>query len=102
MSSEKATEAESKQFLKQVGELDKLADEDASPFNTFELEFLDSQADRVEEFGEKTYVSAKQAQVIDSIYRKIVLHEDVRPDGDNKSIKKRNRAASRADSAADE
>ena len=94
--SEKASAEELKKFIKQVGELDELADENSSKFSDWEIKFLDEQADRLDEFGKKTYVSKKQAEAIDKIYRKVILGEDVRAEADGGPTRKRNRAANRA------
>lgn len=92
--SEKASAAAVKKFLEQVGELDKIADEDPNKFSEWELKFLDEQADRADEFGKKIYVSEKQAETVDKIYRKVILGEDVR-ENDGAPTKKRNRSANR-------
>lgn len=88
--SEKASSEEMKQFLGQIAELDKLADEDTSQFTEWELNYIDEQAERAEEFGEKIYVSAKQVETLDKIYRKVILGE--KPPA---KARKRNRAKSK-------
>lgn len=92
MSSEKATAEQITKFIEQVQELGKLADEDEKKFSDWELAYVDEQADRVDDFGDKVFVSQKQAQTADTIYRKIVLGEDTRSAGDSKPAKKRKSA----------
>ena len=86
---EKATAEQTKRCVKQISELDKLADKDPAKFTDWELNFVDEQADRVDEFADKTYFSIKQVEIVDRIYRKIVLCEDVGGGGDDKPVKKR-------------
>ncbi len=94
--SEKATPEQTTQFIKEIEALDKAADKDSSKFSDWELAYVDEQGDRVEEFGQKVFVSVKQVETTHNIYRKIILGEDTRPaNGEGKPLKKRNRAASR-------
>jgi len=94
---EQASEDQVKKFIEQLKELDVEADKDPSKFSTFALEYVDDQADRHDQYGDKIHLSVKQCDVLDKIYRQVILGEDTR-DGDKK---KRNRAAGRPDATAD-
>lgn len=44
---------------------------DDSAFNGFEVSFMDSMADRIEQYGDRTFISDKQWKVIHEIYDKV-------------------------------
>lgn len=44
---------------------------DESAFNNFEISFMDSMADRVELYGDSTFISDKQWKVIHEVYDKV-------------------------------
>lgn len=92
---EKASEAQVKKFIEQIKELDAVADKEPDKFSTWELEYVDEQADRFDQYAEKILLSVKQVDALDKIYRKIILGED-----DGQAVKKRNRAAGRPDASA--
>ncbi|MDE3021509.1 MAG: hypothetical protein KGI54_06570 [Pseudomonadota bacterium] len=88
----KASSEQVKIAVNQLKELEEHAVKNPKDYTDWQLDFLESHLDRIERFGDQTFFSIKQVNVIDQIHKEKVNGEKIdRPNKANRTRTKTRR-----------